>query len=307
MNEPNYDKSPIDELFYELYGYYPSKKGKAYEMIVAAVLKLVYDADVGYDRHVKGEYSKTDYQQDSVVEKSKKETMVEAKDYTLKNKKVGRGELQKLQGALSDLDVERGIFASATGYTKPALKYGKSSEHNPKQQYIDTFHVRPTGSADVSGRIRSIVIDAHAFIPDYANAYFRFVPTPEAIKKLQQKGLIDGKFAAEELYDGQGNILISIAELSRHQPPYPTFEKNFMARGCWITHKAHCKIDGQYYEMIGIEYNIPFIEKHDEIVIKAEGNPKFYIRNEKGEIDKIITDTELKKVKFENGKVLLDT
>lgn len=43
------------------------------------------------------------------------ETMVESKDYTIDDRKVGRPDLQKLQGALTDLpQIKDGIFTSAT-------------------------------------------------------------------------------------------------------------------------------------------------------------------------------------------------
>ena len=35
-----YTKSPIDELFYSLMGFYPTKEGAAYEIISAAALSL---------------------------------------------------------------------------------------------------------------------------------------------------------------------------------------------------------------------------------------------------------------------------
>ncbi len=39
--KPNYKKSEIDELFYELYGFYPKKEGQSYELLVGAVLKFL--------------------------------------------------------------------------------------------------------------------------------------------------------------------------------------------------------------------------------------------------------------------------
>jgi hypothetical protein len=42
-------KPPIDELFFELYGYYPEKAGQGFEMLVAAALKLLAGRDMPYD------------------------------------------------------------------------------------------------------------------------------------------------------------------------------------------------------------------------------------------------------------------
>lgn len=41
-------RPPIDELFFELYGYYPEKAGQGFEMLVAAALKLLAGRDVPY-------------------------------------------------------------------------------------------------------------------------------------------------------------------------------------------------------------------------------------------------------------------
>jgi hypothetical protein len=39
---PNYRRSEIDNLFHDLFGYYPNKEGQSYELIVSAVLKILY-------------------------------------------------------------------------------------------------------------------------------------------------------------------------------------------------------------------------------------------------------------------------
>lgn len=70
-------------------------------MLVAAAFKIVTGQQLKYDQHLRGEYSETDYQIDGLNLDEQK--AIEAKDYTIDNRKVGRPDLQKLQGALSDL------------------------------------------------------------------------------------------------------------------------------------------------------------------------------------------------------------
>ena len=91
-------KSPIDNLFFDIFGYYPNKAGTAYEILVAAAIKIITGETIHYDQNLKGIYSKTNYQIDAINESENK--IIEAKDYTIQNKKVGRPDLQKLQGAL---------------------------------------------------------------------------------------------------------------------------------------------------------------------------------------------------------------
>lgn len=81
-------KSPLDELFNELYGFYPKKPGQAFEMMVSAAFKLLFNVDVSYNDYVKGIHSGTTYQLDGIIQNNGFEGMIEAKDYSLEGKKV---------------------------------------------------------------------------------------------------------------------------------------------------------------------------------------------------------------------------
>ncbi len=94
-----YQKSTIDDLFFGIFGFYPSKAGQAYEMLVSAVLKLVLNKDIEYNQFERGIYSETVYQLDGLIRGDN--YPIEAKDYTLRDSKVGRPDLQKLEGALA--------------------------------------------------------------------------------------------------------------------------------------------------------------------------------------------------------------
>lgn len=111
-------KSEIDELFFRLMGYYPNKAGEAYEIISAAALGIVKQQEAEHNRFLKGESGGRPYQIDGLLNGK---IMVESKDYTIEDKKVGRPDLQKMQGALTDLpDIEEGYFTSATKYSRDA-------------------------------------------------------------------------------------------------------------------------------------------------------------------------------------------
>ena len=81
----NYKKSPIDELFYSLMGYYPSKEGKAYEIISTAILGLIESKDVAHNQYLIGE-SESKYQLDGLIDGN---IMLEAKDYTKRGNIAG--------------------------------------------------------------------------------------------------------------------------------------------------------------------------------------------------------------------------
>lgn len=299
------EKSPIDELFFELYGYYPNKSGQAFEMIVSAAFKLLLDKDINYDQRLRGDYSDTVYQLDGIVNDADSKKMIEAKDYTLDDKKVGRGDIQKLQGALSDLPVNTGLFASATDYTKPAIKYAESSSVNPMQKPIELFHIRPSTEQDETGRIKKIVVNMIMHIADYSAAKYNFIWTSDGREELIKNGYQSKqiKITIDKFYDKNGEPLISIYELTKSYPPGTTWEKNFISKGCWIIKEGHVRIDNILYPIKGIEYEIPFRIAEDELVIESDGIPRLYIKNADGSIDKLISDEDLKKVRFNNGRV----
>lgn len=298
-------KSPIDELFFELYGYYPNKAGQSFEMIVAAAFKLLLDKDVDYDQRIRGDYSKTVYQLDGLITDSSDKSMVEAKDYTIDERKVGRSDIQKLQGALTDLPVAKGIFASATDYTKPAKKYAEGSSTNPLQKQIELFHIRPSTEEDEKGRIKKIIVNIGMHVPDYEHGKYQFVWTKEGWEKLEQDGLAGKEISMhiEEFYDKDGNVISTLHELTSQSPPGTTWEEGYVAKGTWILNGGHFKHNGQLYAIRGLQYEVAYLVSNSQLVIEGGGSPKIYIKSETGSIDKLITDKDLKKVKFKDGKI----
>ena len=43
-------KPPIDDLFFKLYGYYPTESGQGFQMLIAAAFKLLAGQEMSYDR-----------------------------------------------------------------------------------------------------------------------------------------------------------------------------------------------------------------------------------------------------------------
>jgi len=298
-------KSPVDELFLELYGYYPNKAGQSFEMIVAAAFKLLLNKDIEYDKRVRGEYSETVYQLDGVVNDNPEKSMIEAKDYTLDDRKVGRGDIQKLQGALSDLPLDKGIFASATDYTKPAIKYADSSSINPLQKQIELFHIRPSTEEDEKGRIKKIVVNMSMHVADYQNGKYQFVWTKAGWEALEKDGIAGKQITMriEEFYDKDGNVITNLHELTSKHPPGTTWEDGYIAKGTWILKDGYFKHDEKLYAIRGLQYEVPYLISTQQLIIEGGGTPKIYIKSESGTIDKLITDKDLKKVKFKDGKV----
>lgn len=296
-------KSPLDELFYSIYGYYPKKAGQAYELLVNASLKIISNQNVKYDQRLRGNYSETSYQLDGLnIDKNQ---MIEAKDYTINNRKVGRSDLQKLQGALSDLEVNSGLFASATDYTSPAKKYAQSGIKNPKNKEIDLFHIRESVEKDEDGRIKSIHIDFMITLPNYENGKFLPKFTNNAINDLTNNFLgQEISLNIQEFYNKDGTSNMTMKEFSHNNQPVLKNITDEIADGFWNLKNKYIKYANTLYELEGIEYSIPFIHTNLSWEIESDGNPKIFIKSEDGLIDKLITDKQLKELNFQNGEIL---
>ena len=85
------------------------------------------------------------------------ETIIQAKDW---NSKVPQGEILKLKAILEDLPSQpRGIFVTKTGFQAGAIKVAKANG-------ILLYELREPTEKDWEGRLKTIIIDIHATIPD---------------------------------------------------------------------------------------------------------------------------------------------
>lgn len=292
--------SKIDILFEELFGYRPKKDGEAYEKISVAVMKLLNRANkVTHDERLRGTFSNTLYQIDVMLEEQSNKKMGEAKDYTVKGAKVGRGDIQKLGGALIDLDeVSEGMFFSATDYTKPAIKYAEASAKMSGKD-IQLYNLRPSTKLDEQGRIMKIVIEMHILLPEYEKAVYKPVISDagnaEIKRLLEEKELTESTFkiGVEDFYDENGIVVTSVSELTSNnfgggsQGP---------AKGSFYLKGKFFKISGYLIELSGLTYDIPFSESIETIEVDIQGEHKILIRNQNGSINKLITDEELREI-----------
>ncbi|MGG1343648.1 restriction endonuclease [Bacillus toyonensis] len=291
--------SPIDLLFEDMFGNKPNKDGTAYEILSAAVMKLLEEnALVKHDEKLKGTFSNTFYQLDVYIQQETKNEMGEAKDYTKKGSKVGRPDLQKLAGALIDLsEVDGGVFFSATDYTKPAKKYAETSGEFGKE--IKLFHLRPSTEFDESGRLMKIIIELEIPIPAYDEAKFAAIFSEEGnaeIERLNSLGYLprgEMRLNIEEIYDENENISMTISELTKKNLGGGL---NYNAQGTFYLRGNFIKVGGHLIELMGIAYDIPILNVCKSIEIHQKGEAKLLLKDEFGHIDKLITDEELKSV-----------
>lgn len=294
---PMYQKSEIDELFYRLMGFCPKKSGQAYEIISSAALGIIKSQIAEHNKYIKGESGGRPYQLDGLIGGN---IMVESKDYTIDDKKVGRSDLQKMQGALTDLkDIKEGIFTSATSYTKDAIKYAEGSESNGLQKPITTVDIRPSTTEDEKDRVKKIVVTMRYSFPDYNRGNFDMIYAAGGREMINDyminHGLNEFKLNAALLYNSKGDVLISIAELSRNNPPKYNDEDQFVS-GEFLIDGAFVKFIDLLVPIKGIKYNdVPITRGSETFTIEEKGNATLLISSAKMGVNKLITDLELKK------------
>jgi hypothetical protein len=291
--------SPIDILFKSIFGYLPTKRGQAYEIIAAIVTKILEEnTSVSHDTQIRGRFSQTLYQIDVLTEKENTKAFGEVKDYTIKNKKVGRDDIQKLGGALRDLNIDEGLFFSATDFTKPAKQYAEASKDITGKP-ITLFNLRPSTEKDEEGRIKSIHIDISTLLPNYQDGQYVPIWTADGKSLLNRENT---KIAISDIYDSNGNILYTIRELT---DTHLGGSINQQAIGCIITPNGHIKIKDKLVPIHGIYYSIPFYKIEETVIIQSDGVAKLLVKSDNGKVDKLVFDTQLSEYFVDdNGKVL---
>lgn len=288
-------KSEIDELYLRLMGTCPQKAGTAYEIISAALLSLLTKGKGQHNVFMKGD-SGTRYQLDGLIDGK---VMVESKDYTIQDKKVGRADLQKMQGGLTDLpDIEKGYFTSATEFTSPAEKYADASAKNKMQKEIIPATIRKSIPSDLENRINTFIIEITVAEPDYNKGKYNVIFAEGEQKRLVSDLLSEGKtnynLRLRYFYHKDGRYHSSISDLSLSQAPQFELDSDITEVSGKFEIDAYIEIEGRLYRIKGIDYTVPIVRESEKFTVSADGSPEILVECKHLGINKIFTDTQLK-------------
>lgn len=293
----------MEDLYQDIFGKKPAKRGTAYELIVGTVLKLLnQDTNITHNIFFKSPYSSDKYQIDNLCEADGL-TFVEAKDYSQRGGKVGRGDVAKLAGALCVLkgDIDKGLLASATDFTKTAKQF-TSDFLKSNGIPIDLLVIRKSVTADTEGTIQKIVVNMNMLMPDFERAEFSPVWTKQGQQALETIGYKEGdtiQLKISYFCKSDGSVYETISHLtSKLDVDY----KELLAEGKWqFREPAYIKIDNALVQIKRVEYRVPYVVDERRIQIDA-GEPAILVRSIDGAINKIITVEDLKKIDVnENG------
>lgn len=298
--------SPIDDLYNELFGEYPNKAGTALERLATIAYNEICAQRTMIDQHVKGSYSNTNYQLDGLAERDGQNEMIEAKDYSLANGKVGRDDIQKLAGALNDLDsIQRGVFASATDYTQPAIDYAAVSEEMPGGKPITLYQVRNSTELDEHGRVKIIHVECNVCYLEFERGTYK----PFFTKSGHDKILNDYPHGTEiachisEFTDANGNIVKTIEELSKQTNMEFSMQSDVdTLKGSWDVKGLYIRFpNGKLYEIARVDYEIPKCILKDSFDITRDGTPCLLVKSQDGSVNTLLTDEQLRKYHFTDG------
>lgn len=304
--------SPIEELFQEIFGYLPTKPGAAYERLAAIAMQLLDDGEARHDARMRGKFSETLYQLDVLCrDQNGQATMAEAKDYSSSGEKVGRADIQKLGGALPDLeDIRAGAFFSATGYTTPATKYANAASQITGGKGIRLYELAASTEEDEKDFLRSIVLNLHIAAPDLSRAKFTAAFTTEGYEVLSAAVLGEGEeskaisYQLRELYTASGDVGESLESITKHG--YGDIdEATSCVHACFWLPDRWIRAEGVLAGIKGIEYTIPFSRLHRRIEISDDSERRLVLRDENGSPLRVLTDRKLREFSFdEQGNVV---
>lgn len=294
--------SPIDHLFKEIFGFIPSKPGTAFEQLSAIATHLIQDSGfVTHDTKLHGAYSSTQYQVDVLHQADEGKSMGEAKDYTDAGKKVGRPDLQKLNGALLDLaDVDKGVFWSATSYSGPARKYAQASRAMGGKE-IALMGLRESTPADEQGYVRTVRVTSHINVAQLQ----RFVLTPHWTPRgrdLLLSGVSKGQsielsIAVDDIFNSDGEVISSVFKLT--SKGYGVIGDDSVSRGCYWLPEHFLKVNGLLAGIYGLEYELPYVTYTHSFEITDDSKYRLVVLDEAGEPLRILTDEKLREFTFD--------
>ena len=283
--EPTYQLTPSDKLFYQLMGFYPAKAGTAYELISDAVTMIVTPHEKAkHDIILKG-HTKAPHQIDGLVD----DIAVEAKDHSAgqTSTRVSIGEVMKHEAAICDLEeTTKGYFFSSSGFTSTAKQYAEGLCEELFQKGISLVHSRPSTPADEEGRIKRITVNIVINIPDYQ---YQILLSDNIIKQLQ-KANNDVK-CLNILYNQQGEKICSFDELV--DTKFVDISKEIHKQKI---ETPHLYIKTQEDVILPIEGFIvdKIIQKESiSFDVTPNGNPVLWVKSDSLKINKLFTDEDL--------------
>lgn len=204
-------------------------------------------------------------------------TAIECKDY--KNN-IGIEKVQEFLGKLQDLNVDKGILVTKSGYTKPAKAFAKG--HG-----IDLIELRKPTEEDGEGRVKTIHVQMNIYYPEIYDIELKTGREELVGKKLE------GRANELIIIDENGNPYKDLNKIIQESIKNNRTEKQKTVDV--IFEKPYfLKAEGEKIPVKGISFKYRFHRTPEEIVIDGERTVELIIKNAfTGEIRTIDKDFEI--------------
>src|SRR5690606_41246809 len=152
------------------------------------------------------------------------------------------------------------------------------------------------------------VINLVMITPDYNHGTFNPVWTKDRIEKLRYEIGEHQPISLQidRFYTSEGVIDCLMRDFTYHNQPITINIHDEHAEGCWLLHEKYVRINNGLYELKGIEYKIPYKRNSSSFTVEGDGIPRVLIKSEDGTINKLLTDSELRKYTFDNDGNYVD-
>lgn len=215
-----------------------------------------------------------------------------------------------MQGALTDLNVQNGIFTSATDYTKDALEYAKGTYRNQRQVPIDLMHVRPSVEEDEKERIKEIVVGVNVRGLNFSPSSIKVNFGERGLDFLRNNGFAGQSLnlCLDTIYGKNGNTMLTIPEYTTELNKLVNAQDHSQKEivGETKMNDAYIKIENDILcPIAGLSYKIAIYDFNYEFSITQDGKPVLLIKSVDGSVNKLLTDEELKKYMVdEDGTIM---
>jgi len=180
-------------------------------------------------------------------------TVIECKDY---KGNIGIEKVQEFLGKLQDLNVDKGILVTKSGYTKPAKEFAK--KHG-----IDLIELRKPTEEDWGGRVKTIHVQMNIYYPEIYDIEL----------KTGRKELVGKKMEgwANELIiiDENGNPYKNLSKIIQENINNDRTEEEKTVNVIF-ERPYFLKTDGEKIPVKGISFKYRFHRTPEEIVIDGE-------------------------------------
>ena len=160
---------------------------------------------------------------------------------------------------------------------------------------------------DDEGRIKRIVFDITNQHFSFDIACWRAIFAPEALQMLTALAPSEGNFETKAFFRADGSVFQTVRDMVPTIPLPKDFSGDIFRGQYTFPDAAHVRVAGTLVPIEGLAYEVPVERMRDEVIVEATGTPRILIKMEDGRINQLISDEQLKQVRFaEDGKVSIE-